>query len=212
MKRLAISVLDKPVWHLLWQLGGPGLILLGLADNSLIPMPGSMDALTIVLSATRKDLWWYYAVMATVGAGYCIILISNDLLCLVPPLPRFESTSHLTRGFHPNSRIGGAIWGSRGAQLGLRQAWPCFPAASSGIEFSHSLSCAGVLVSCSRLSKNPSANLLGGAEAYAASHVIPLRAAQDTTGQERRARRILPYTPTLSQVNFGSKENSTQFR
>jgi membrane protein YqaA with SNARE-associated domain len=50
------------------HLGGPGLILLGLADNSVIPMPGSTDAATILLAAHHRDLWVYYAMMATVGA------------------------------------------------------------------------------------------------------------------------------------------------
>lgn len=49
------------------RLGGLGLILLGFADNSLIPMPGSMDALTIILSAHQKAWWPYYAAMATIG-------------------------------------------------------------------------------------------------------------------------------------------------
>jgi membrane protein YqaA with SNARE-associated domain len=49
------------------RLGGLGLVLLGLADNSVVPMPGSMDALTIVLSAHQKSLWPYYAIMATIG-------------------------------------------------------------------------------------------------------------------------------------------------
>jgi membrane protein DedA with SNARE-associated domain len=49
------------------RLGGLGLVLLGLADNSVVPLPGSMDALTIVLSANQKSLWPYYAAMATVG-------------------------------------------------------------------------------------------------------------------------------------------------
>lgn len=50
------------------HLGGPGLILLGLLDNSLIPVPGSMDALTIVLAANQRTWWPYYAGMATIGA------------------------------------------------------------------------------------------------------------------------------------------------
>jgi membrane protein DedA with SNARE-associated domain len=49
------------------RLGGLGLILLGLADNSVVPMPGSMDALTIVLSAHQRNWWPYYAIMATIG-------------------------------------------------------------------------------------------------------------------------------------------------
>lgn len=53
-------------WFL--RLGGPGLILLGIIDNSVIPVTGSMDALTIWLAASRRDLWYYYAIMATLGA------------------------------------------------------------------------------------------------------------------------------------------------
>jgi membrane protein YqaA with SNARE-associated domain len=49
------------------RLGGLGLILLGFADNSVVPMPGSMDALTIILSAHQKEWWAYYAAMATLG-------------------------------------------------------------------------------------------------------------------------------------------------
>ena len=56
------------VWNHLRHLGGVGLVLLGLADNSIIPLPGSMDILTIVLAAHHSQLWWYYAFMATVGA------------------------------------------------------------------------------------------------------------------------------------------------
>lgn len=50
------------------SLGGPGLILLGLADNSLIPLPGSTDVATIVLAAHHRQPWFYYSIMATVGA------------------------------------------------------------------------------------------------------------------------------------------------
>lgn len=62
------------------HLGGPGLILLGLADNSVIPLPGSMDVLTIWLAANRRDIWFYYAIMATLGAvigGYLTYRIAR---------------------------------------------------------------------------------------------------------------------------------------
>jgi len=49
-------------------LGGVGLVLLGLADSSVVPLPGSMDVLTIYLAARHPNLWWYYAFTATVGA------------------------------------------------------------------------------------------------------------------------------------------------
>lgn len=56
------------VWNWLRHQGGVGLILLGLADNSVVPLPGSMDVLTILLAARHRQLWWYYALMAAVGA------------------------------------------------------------------------------------------------------------------------------------------------
>jgi membrane protein YqaA with SNARE-associated domain len=70
MRPLAIAVLASKSSSLRWliHLGGPGLILLGLADNSVIPLPGSMDVLTILLAAHRPDIWFYYAIMATAGA------------------------------------------------------------------------------------------------------------------------------------------------
>jgi len=69
MQMAPLAVFKTPssmVWLL--RLGGPGLILLGIADNSVIPLPGSMDVLTIYLAARHHNLWPYYAVMATAGA------------------------------------------------------------------------------------------------------------------------------------------------
>jgi membrane protein YqaA with SNARE-associated domain len=61
-------VSKKSALRWLIHLGGPGLILLGLADNSLIPLPGSTDVVTILLAAHHRNLWTYYAMMATAGA------------------------------------------------------------------------------------------------------------------------------------------------
>jgi membrane protein YqaA with SNARE-associated domain len=52
----------------LLHLGGIGLIPLGVLDSSLVPVPGSMDVATILLSARERHLWFYYAVMATAGS------------------------------------------------------------------------------------------------------------------------------------------------
>lgn len=60
--------LGTTIRHWLFRLGGLGLIALGLADNSVIPLPGSMDAFTVLLSSGHRELWWYYAIMATAGA------------------------------------------------------------------------------------------------------------------------------------------------
>lgn len=56
------------VWQKLRRLGGPGLVLLGIADNSVVPLTGSMDVLTIWLAARHREPWLYYALMATLGA------------------------------------------------------------------------------------------------------------------------------------------------
>jgi membrane protein YqaA with SNARE-associated domain len=65
---LAAPTTAHVVRHWFLTLGGPGLILLGLIDSSVIPVPGSMDAMTIVLSAHQRTWWPYYAAMATVGS------------------------------------------------------------------------------------------------------------------------------------------------
>jgi membrane protein YqaA with SNARE-associated domain len=54
--------------HWIFHLGALGLIPLGLLDSSVIPIPGSMDVLTIVLSARNGGFWIYYALMATLGS------------------------------------------------------------------------------------------------------------------------------------------------
>jgi len=61
-------LLAVPIWRQLRRMGGLGLVLLGIADNSVIPLTGSMDVLTIWLAARHHEPWPYYAVMATLGA------------------------------------------------------------------------------------------------------------------------------------------------
>jgi membrane protein YqaA with SNARE-associated domain len=61
-------LLAVPLWRQLRRLGGVGLVLLGIADNSVIPLTGSMDVLTIWLAARHREPWPYYAAMATLGA------------------------------------------------------------------------------------------------------------------------------------------------
>ena len=68
MPLLLAVALAGPFAAWLQRLGGLGLILLGLLDNSVIPLPGSMDLALIILSAHHHSYWPYYALMATVGA------------------------------------------------------------------------------------------------------------------------------------------------
>jgi len=65
---IALLVTQKSAMHWLIHLGGPGLILLGIADNSLIPLPGSTDIVTILLAAHRREPWFYYTIMSIAGA------------------------------------------------------------------------------------------------------------------------------------------------
>ena len=56
-------------WNWIRRLGGPGLILLGIFDNTpfISAPPGSMDVFVILLSAGRPEWWPWYALMATIG-------------------------------------------------------------------------------------------------------------------------------------------------
>jgi membrane protein YqaA with SNARE-associated domain len=70
------------LWKWMHRLGGPGLILLGIADNTpFISVPaGGVEAFIIVLSAHRTEWWPYYAFMATVGeviGGYLTYRLSE---------------------------------------------------------------------------------------------------------------------------------------
>jgi membrane protein YqaA with SNARE-associated domain len=63
-----IVITGRTLRHWLVQLGGVGLIPLGILDNSPVPLPGSMDIATIFLTARDTHLWLYYALMATAGS------------------------------------------------------------------------------------------------------------------------------------------------
>ena len=64
----AKPTLEHSVRRWLIHLGALGFIPLGLIDSSIIPLPGSMDVLTIILAARSAEFWIYYAVMATLGS------------------------------------------------------------------------------------------------------------------------------------------------
>lgn len=61
-------LLASGIWATLKKLGFFGQVLLGIADASVIPTPGSLDALTVLLAAGNRELWWLYAIGATVGS------------------------------------------------------------------------------------------------------------------------------------------------
>jgi membrane protein YqaA with SNARE-associated domain len=69
MSILSLFLMTDSAWKWIHRLGGPGLILLGIADNApFIPVPaGSVDICVILFSSHHG--WWayYYALMATVG-------------------------------------------------------------------------------------------------------------------------------------------------
>jgi membrane protein YqaA with SNARE-associated domain len=72
LTRLLIAAAKPTLEHSMrrWliHLGALGFLPLGLIDSSIIPLPGSMDVLTIILAARTPELWFYYAVMATIGS------------------------------------------------------------------------------------------------------------------------------------------------
>jgi membrane protein YqaA with SNARE-associated domain len=66
---LAELVIAGAVWAKIRQLGPIGEILLGLADASVIPTPGSLDILIILLMAGAPQHWWIFVLAATVGSA-----------------------------------------------------------------------------------------------------------------------------------------------
>jgi membrane protein YqaA with SNARE-associated domain len=65
---IAAPTLARSFRRWILNLGALGFIPLGLLDSSVIPVPGSMDVLIIILSARNEKLWLLYAVMATIGS------------------------------------------------------------------------------------------------------------------------------------------------
>lgn len=68
MNNIGIVLFTGSIGRWVLRLGGLGLIAVGLIDNSVIPIPGGMDLFVILLTARNRDMWWYYGIMAVVGA------------------------------------------------------------------------------------------------------------------------------------------------
>jgi len=68
MSIFASTIVASGVWRWILRLGAPGLILVGLIDNSVIPIPGGMDVFLILLTAHRRSWWIVYALTATASA------------------------------------------------------------------------------------------------------------------------------------------------
>ena len=63
------------------HLGGLGIVLVAIVDNSVIPLPGSLDVFTIWFAASHPDLWFYYALMAVFGSlvgGYITYALARQ--------------------------------------------------------------------------------------------------------------------------------------
>lgn len=77
-----VTAKSDAVWKWLHRLGGPGLLILGIADNApFFSSPaGSVDVFLIALAAHQPRWWAYYAFMATVGevlGGYLTYRLSE---------------------------------------------------------------------------------------------------------------------------------------
>src|ERR1700751_5555948 len=68
MSIIAFTVVASGVWKWILRLGAPGLILVGLIDNSVVPIPGGMHIFVILLTAHRRTWWIVYALTATLAA------------------------------------------------------------------------------------------------------------------------------------------------
>jgi len=68
LRTLASILARDTTLQWLLGLGGPGLIVVGLIDNSVVPIPGGMDFCVILLTSQHRDWWPYYGAFATAGA------------------------------------------------------------------------------------------------------------------------------------------------
>jgi membrane protein DedA with SNARE-associated domain len=62
-------MLAGEVWSKVQALGPLGEVLLGIADASVIPTPGSLDILLILLVGSAPPHWWIFVIAATVGSA-----------------------------------------------------------------------------------------------------------------------------------------------
>ncbi len=69
MGALFLLLISDSAWKWIHDLGGPGLILFGLSDNTpfISAPPGSVDICVILLAAHQPQWWAYFALMTTLG-------------------------------------------------------------------------------------------------------------------------------------------------
>jgi len=67
---LFIGLLLFSVMDWLHRLGAVGLFLVGIIDNSFIPIPGGVDIFTILLVSGHRKMWWMYAAVATISSVF----------------------------------------------------------------------------------------------------------------------------------------------
>lgn len=82
MCSVLVGARSDAVWKWLHRLGGPGLLLMGIADNApFFSTPaGGVDVFVIALAAHQPHWWAYYALMTTLGeviGGYITYRISE---------------------------------------------------------------------------------------------------------------------------------------
>jgi membrane protein YqaA with SNARE-associated domain len=60
--------LIKQIIQFFRGMGGFGLVGLGILDSSFLFLPFGNDILLVMLTARKPELFWYYAIMATIGS------------------------------------------------------------------------------------------------------------------------------------------------
>lgn len=78
---LAKNAARHAVIHWARRLGGPGLVLIGIGDSSVIPTFGSMDAMLILFAGNAPRDWPYYSLMALIGSiigGYLTFRMGRE--------------------------------------------------------------------------------------------------------------------------------------
>lgn len=106
----AIAVFEHALTvHRLLQIGGLGLVVIGVL-GAVLPLSGGLEAATLILTTGNRSAWAYYVAMATLGA-----VLGGNLTYTFGQrggqamLVRYRGSSHLNALFAQFERFGFGI-------------------------------------------------------------------------------------------------------
>jgi membrane protein YqaA with SNARE-associated domain len=128
--------LIRQVFHYFLKMGGFGLVGFGILDSSFLFLPLGNDLLVVVLTARKPALFWYYALMATLGSAIGCTL--TDAVSRKLGEAGIEKMTNQARLKAVQKRIEKHAWWAMGMAALLPPPFPftVFLIAASGLQMS----------------------------------------------------------------------------